>query len=165
MDTALEKKYTIGGKTFIQRKLVLGQWRQLLTVLPLVRIPEELTPRALVEALQNDLFVALAVVLTEEGTSLAGKDLPALASEIEWGIDPLDALEALADFFLLNPIPSLVNEGAAGMSRLIGVIKASVKEIGSKSSAISSPGGTSPSGNGSSGTLAPETPADGQESP
>jgi hypothetical protein len=141
------KKYTIGDKIFIQKKLVLGQWKELRAILDEIKIPVELTPLSLVQSLGSNLFVLLAIVLTEDGKSLRGKDLAALADEIEYGITPDTAIEALADFFDLNPIPLILKS----LADLSGIIKTKLTEIGLTNSASSSAAETSPGESGSSG--------------
>ncbi|MCE5265672.1 MAG: hypothetical protein LLG97_19360 [Deltaproteobacteria bacterium] len=150
-----EFEYPIGGKTFIQKKLVLGQWRQLQDVIRDVRIVGEINTQSVLVALGPRIFAVLAVILIEEGGSPEGKDLEALAREIEWGIDPADALRAIADFFALNPVASLLEnmrETIGTLIRTIDEVTAKLKEIGSKDSATPSPAETSPGGTGSSGT-------------
>lgn len=142
------KKYTIGDKIFIQKKLVLGQWKELRAILDEIIIPGELTPISLVQALGSNLFMVLAIVLTEEGKSLRGKDLAAIADEIEYCITPDTAIEALADFFDLNPIP-LILKSLADLSE---IIKTKMTEIGLTNSASSSAAETSQGESGSSGT-------------
>lgn len=142
------KKYTIGDKIFIQKKLVLGQWKELRTILDEIIIPGELTPISLVQALGSNLFIVLAIVLTEEGKSPRGKDLAALADEIEYGITPDTAIEVLADFFDLNPIPLILKS----LTDLSGIIKTKITEIGLTNSASSSAAETLPGESGSSGT-------------
>jgi len=141
------KKYTIGDKIFIQKKLVLGQWKELRAILDEIKIPVELTPLSLVQSLGSNLFVVLAIVLTEDGKSPRGKDLAALADEIEYGITPDTAIEALADFFDLNPIPLILKS----LADLSGIIKTKLTEIGLTNSASSSAAETSPGESGSSG--------------
>jgi len=152
------KKYAIGDKIFVQKKLVLGQWKELKAILDDIRIPGELTPVSLVQSLGSNLFVVLAIVLTEDGKSPRGKNLAALADEIEYGITPDTAIEVLADFFDLNPIPLILKS----LADLSGIIKTKITEIGLTNSASSSAAETSPGGNGSSGTSTLPTPEVGQ---
>lgn len=156
-----DKHYNIGGKVFEQRTLVLGQWKELGTILREIAIPIDITPVSLVRSLGNNLFAVMAVILTEEGKSPQGKDLASLAVEIEWGISPSTAIEVIAHFFELNPIPSLLHN----LEDLAEKIREKLMEIGLTNSASSSAAETSPVETGSSGTLQPEKPEDGQNAP
>jgi len=142
------KKYTIGDKIFIQKKLVLGQWKELRAILDEIIIPGELTPLSVVQALGQNLFIALAIVLTEEGKSPRGKDLAVLADEIEYGITAETAIEVIADFFDLNPIPLILKS----LTDLSGIIKTKITEIGLMNSASSSAVETLQGESGYSGT-------------
>lgn len=153
-----EKRYAIGEKTFVQRTLVLGQWKQLGAILKDVAIPHDTTPVSLVTALGDNLFAAMAVVLTEEGRSPQEKDIPALAAEIEFGITPETAIEVMAHFFELNPIPSLLND----LLGLAAKVREKMTEIGSMNSASSSAAAISPGETGFSGTSPSGTQQDGR---
>lgn len=142
-----EKRYEIGGKTYVQRPLVLGQWRQLNDVTKEVILPKDLNVKNLIMAFGNRLFHVLAVIITEEGKSPRDKDLAALAEEIEFGVTPETALEMIADFFALNPVFSLLNN----LESLVSQIQRAVGEIGLTNYASSAAAGTSPEGTGSSG--------------
>lgn len=156
-----EKKYEIGGKTYIQRKLVLGQWKELWAILENCAIPNDINPISLVTSLGNNLFPILAVILTEEGLPLQGKDIQTLAGEIEYGITPETAIEVIADFFELNPIPSLLNN----LWALAEQFREKMTEIGLTSSVSLSAVRTSPDETGSSGMSPSETPSNGQNAP
>lgn len=141
------KKYEIGDKIFIQKPLVLGQWREIGDILKEIAIPRDINPISLITSLGNKLFAVLAVILTEEGRSPRGKDIPQLAEEMEYGITPKTAIEALADFFECNPIPSLLSN----LWSLAETVHEKTKEIGLTNSASSSVAQTSPGETGFSG--------------
>lgn len=142
-------KYQIGDKTYVQKKLVLGQWRQLLDLLKGLSIPQDLGAREIVPVFGDKLSHALAIVLTEEGKHVRNKDMIALASELEFAIEPEMVLQVVEDFFDCNPIPSLLKR----MSGIMGKISGKVGATGSKMSASSSPTETSPNGTPSSGDI------------
>lgn len=114
----MEKTYVIGDKEYIQKPLVLGQIKQLLDLLAGVSIPADATALGMVSAIGDKLPLALAIVLSEKGKSLRGKDIPALADEIEFAISPEQTLEVTDDFFLINPISSVLEKAAAMMEKL-----------------------------------------------
>ena len=66
----MEKTYEIGGKTYTQKPLVLGQVRQLLDLLANVSIPADATAVGLINAIGDKLSLAIAIVLAEPGKSL-----------------------------------------------------------------------------------------------
>lgn len=148
------KRYEIGGKTYCQRKLVLGQVRQLLREIGGISFAGvSLDFAGLLALLGDRLPRALAVVLTEEGRPLQDKDLDALAREIEYAIDLEQALQVVDDFFACNPVSSVLQR----MSALVGAleIQATGTTTGSGSSPASSPAGTSSGGTPSSGDTPP----------
>ena len=142
-----ERKYEIGGKTYIQRPLVLGQTRQFLDLLKGVTIPAGVDAYGLIRALGESLPQALAIVLTEEGKSPRDKNVTEAACEIEFAITPEQTLEVVDHFFDLNAIPSLLSR-IAGVAEKIGE---KMTKTGSPRSASSSPEETSPSATGSPG--------------
>jgi len=156
-----EKKYEIGDKAYVQRTLVLGQWKELGAILKNIAIPNDINPISLVTSLGNNLFAVMAVILTEDGRSPRGKNIPQLAEEIEYGITPETAIETLSDFFDFNPIPSLLNN----LWNLAKIVREKTMEIGLTSSAFSSAAVTSPDETGSSGMSPSETPSNGQNAP
>ena len=102
------KKYLIGEKKYEQRPLVYGQVRQLQEVLEGLRLTAAFDRAQLLSALGDRVALALAVVLIPEGGSPRGKDLPALADEIEFAITPEQVFQVVDDFFTCNPIASLL---------------------------------------------------------
>jgi len=156
-----EKRYNISDKIYVQRTLVLGQWKELGAILKEVAIPNDITPISLVRALGNNLFAVMAVILTEEGRTPQGKDIPQLAVEIEYGITPEAAIEVIAHFFELNPIPSLLSN----LWTLAAQVREKLTEIGLTSFASSSATETLPDVTGSSGMSPPERQSDGQNAP
>ena len=156
-----EKRYEIGDKIYIQRTLVLGQWKQLGGIMQGIAIPGDLNPISFVAALGDNLFSFMAVILTEEGRTPQGKDIPGLATEIEYGITPDTAIEVIAHFFELNPIPSLLNR----LWTLTEQIREKLMEIGLTNSASLSVPVTSPDETGSSGMSPSGRQGDGQSAP
>jgi len=141
-------EYEIGGKTYIQRKLVLGQIRQLMAILDGLKVDMGMSTLDLVAALTDRLPRALAVVLTPEGVAPREKDIAKLAEEIEFEIDPETTLRVVEDFFDCNPVQDL----ALGL-RVLGakLEKRAGLSRGSTSSSASSPTEISPAATPSSG--------------
>jgi hypothetical protein len=126
----MEKKYEIGGKTYIQRPLVLGQLKQMRGLLEGIEIPGWIGDPGgagaaeLLNLVQDHAPALLSIVLTPEGEDLRGKDLATLAGDLEFTATPETVLEVAEDFFHCNPLPSLLNrlgglaqtivQGAAG---------------------------------------------------
>lgn len=101
-------KYTIGGKEYEQKQLVLGQYRQLSKALKTVSIPVDATMQELVTLVIGELPEALAIVLNPAGVALKDKDIPALTTEISFSIEAEQALQVITDFFACNRTPSLL---------------------------------------------------------
>jgi hypothetical protein len=143
-------KYEINGKTYVLKKLVLGQMRQLIEVLKTIRIPAGAGTAGLIAALGDNLPLALAVVLTEEGKAIKDKDLEKLAEEFnEFNLEVETAIQVIDDFFVLNPIASLWEK----IQGLLEGITKGMKGIGSTNSSSPSAEAISPSATESSGDL------------
>ena len=160
--------YEVDGKRYAQKKLVLGQIAQLMELLKETTIPSMFSlagdpgemkitfnAEAVAGLLGERLQQAVAIVLIEEKTPLAEKDLERLTREVRWSFDPETTMKVIEDFFVCNPIASL-------FERYIGMMKnmrESIARTGSKRSASSSPGEISRSGSGSVGdTPRPSAP-------
>lgn len=136
----MEYKYQIGSKTYVQKALVLGQWRQLLHLMKGLSIPQNIDTAGVVSAFGDKLSYALAIVLTEEGKRVQDKDINALASQLEFEIAPEVVFEVAEHFFDCNPLVSLLKR----LEGITGRIGGKMAGIGSKISASYSPGETSP---------------------
>lgn len=169
--------YTIGGKPWTQRPLVMGQWKQLMALLKGMAIPAGAGIPELVTLLGDRMPLALAVILIEEGgnlrdrfglrtgTGFAGIPIPEwyqneevmldIANEIETGIDAETVLRVIDDFLSCNPVSSIL-ERLAGVLTSAGKIQQTMS-TGSMPSAHSSPEETSQSTTASSGDSHPET--------
>lgn len=143
----MEKRYEIGGKTYIQRPLVLGQDLQLLNLLEGISLPAGLNSAAIVIMLAGLLPEALAIVLTEEGRPLKDKNIAELATELEFAITREQALTVIEDFLFCNPLDSPLEKIAGLTDR----IKAAIP--GSKKPSSSSPEETSQDAMTSSGDI------------
>jgi hypothetical protein len=143
--------YEIGGRTYTQRPLVLGQVRQLVEHLGQIDFSPAMAFDfvGLLDTLGDLLPVALAIVLTEDGAHPRDKDIAAVAREFEFTVEAGTALRAVEDFFALNPISSILTS----IGQLVDQLKAmaSGTRDGSTTSSASSPAETSPSGTPSSG--------------
>ncbi len=104
----MTKSYTIGNKTYIQKPLVFGQLKQLISLLQNLKIPDTLDIFQLIHILDVKIHKALAIVLIEEGTLLRDKDIEKVAEEIEYEIDLETITKVIEDFFELTPISSLL---------------------------------------------------------
>lgn len=110
-----EFTYEIGGKTYIQRKLVLGQIRQLTELLEGVTLPGDTSDAsAWVSILGTRLPRAVGIVLAEKDQPLRDKDLAGFTKTVEFDIEPEQTVQVVQDFFACNQIASLMKslEGA-----------------------------------------------------
>ncbi len=132
--------YEVDGRKFVQKMLVWGQVKQLLSVIKGIEFPQGATTANIIEILGDKIPLALAVVLTEEGQSLKDKDLTALASEFEF-LFPIEMIvKVVEDFFVCNPMVSLLEK----VQMLVGGLNEKVvKTTESTESSSSSQGETS----------------------
>ena len=100
------KKYTINGKTYIQKPLVLGQLMPLIKLLE-GKVINDVSPLALVTVLGESLPRCMAIILIPEGVSVRERDLDALESEFADNMDLETAMQVASDFFICNPLSSL----------------------------------------------------------
>lgn len=149
-----EKRYTVNGKVYIQRPLVLGQLKQLFTVMEDLRIPSVLDATAVIAAISGQgpaVSRFLAVVLIPDGIDVAQKDLEAMAGDLNEFTVPLDLLlSVIEDFFGCNPLPSLLEH----MRRVAEIVMTALQpspDTGSTTSAAFWPEETLPDETQSSG--------------
>jgi hypothetical protein len=100
-------KYEINGKTYVLKKLVWGQMEQLIDLLKTIRVPAGAGTAELILAFGGKFTLALAIVLTEEGTSVKDKDLEKIAKELKFEVELELGMQVVDDFFVLNPIALL----------------------------------------------------------
>jgi hypothetical protein len=141
------KTYQIGDKKYSQNKLVLGQIRQLLGLLKdagllqgkEILIPTQISTKDLIDFLtdKGDLLAKwIAIILKEDGTPLAKKDLETMTSEIDFSIEPESAMEVIRDFFDFLDLISL----SKNIKAMMGEIETRMMDqIGSKKPSSSSP--------------------------
>ena len=153
------KIYEIGGKKYSQKKLVLGQIRQLLCLMKEsgllkgkeILIPTKISTKDLVDFLSEKgemLSRWIATILRENGIPLIEKNLEAMSSEIDFSIEPEQAMEVIRDFFDFLNLTSLSEKLATMMAEIENKI---MEQIGSKKPASYSPEEISPSETLSSG--------------
>ena len=105
META---KYTINGKVYFQRPLVVGQIEQLGEFLEGLSWSEgNLGTAGIIKLLGNKLPCAVAIVLREEGKLLKDKDLERLEEEFREHLEHQTALKVVSDFLEFNPPNSM----------------------------------------------------------
>lgn len=140
------KKYQIGDKAFVQKKLVMGQVEELVGLIGNVSFSEaDLNPVGIVAAIGPKIYGCLAIVLREEGKEKWWeRDLGDLAEWIKWEADPEVIVEIVQDFFGLNPLSSLFEKMGGAMETLRQKFREARGSL--TGSASGSPEGTSPSG-------------------
>lgn len=109
--------YTIGDKNYTQKALVLGQLGQLTGLLKTTTIFST-EPAAIILALGPSIPKLLAIVLIPEGVKVKDKDLGAIEDDM-FECDPDTALAVVEDFFVCNPIASLLNRLAGMVQRML----------------------------------------------
>jgi hypothetical protein len=119
-----EYKYEFGGKTWIQKPLVLAQYDQLSKIVLTLPMPKEFDVPGVIAAFGPHIHKALAIALTPEGMHPKDKDLEATAEEIEWSIDLPTIQAAVTDFFVLSPLRSLF----ADLTKMLEGVRAMIDE-------------------------------------
>jgi hypothetical protein len=127
------KTYSVNGKTYYQRKLVLGQIEPLIAFLEDVTFAE-LSAAGIVKALGGKLPKVLAIVVTPEGESPRDKDVAALAETLAAEMDIETALEVAADFLSFNPVSSIFGRINGIMNLLMESTKSMNREPSSPAS-------------------------------
>lgn len=145
------ERYTINGKTYTQRMLVLGQIKQLTEALAGVNIPAGAGVGQVAGLIGDHLARCAAVVLQPEGVAHRDKDLAAMEAEFAEHLDIVTADQVIDDFFALTPAATI----AKLLGRLRGMfVVAQVGGAGSMIPSSSSAAATSPSETPSSGDTA-----------
>jgi hypothetical protein len=129
--------YEIGGTKYQQKKLVLGQIRQMADLCVGLNLPTDSDITSWILALKDKLPAALTIVLTPEGILIKDKDLASLSKEIEFSIEPEQVIEVVKDFFDCNQAASLLNEITAAIKQITERINLGTP-TGSTSSSVSS---------------------------
>lgn len=159
----MEYKYKIGDKTYSMKQITPGQIKQLEGFIREFVIAGEITPATIMSILGNNLPYALAIVLVEEGKTLADRfrltpgerfgyepdagKMNAIALEIATSIDLGTELQVIEDFFVCNPLDSYTRR----LGGLMGKVTQNLPHTGLTNSAPSSPEATSPGETISSG--------------
>lgn len=151
-----EYRYEIDGKSYVQRALVLGQVRQLMTEMQGLAINPAAGSAGMIAALASSgqLERVLAVALNPEGVDLRAKDIDALAKELEFGITPEQIVQVVEDFFDCNPTASLLEKLIGTMGKISQSLPAGMR-TGSNLLFASLPTGTSLDETPSSGDSPP----------
>jgi len=149
----MDKKYPVGEKTYIQRPLVLGQVEQLIEHLKGLKFPKTFDLVGIQESLGEKIYLALAIILVEEGKSPKRTldELETIADEIHWTIRPETVLGVVEDFFELTPLASILQKLSGVMLNITSRLS-----TGSERPLSSSPRETSPRETISSGDIPPE---------
>ncbi len=147
-------KYEIGGKTYIQKPLVLGQIEQMIDILEGINLPKSKSPKAIKDSLGDRLHLAIAIALVEEGKPVKRdlEEIKTIAEDLHWTINGETSLKVIEDFFACNPIASFWERLKGMMTKLGMEIK--VIKVKSGRSSSSSPEETSQSETPSSGDSA-----------
>jgi len=114
--------YIINGKEYVQKKLVLMQWNQLLKVIEGVSFTLDSSPTSMVYQLGERVPEALAIVLCETNISIREKNIESVKEDME--LADIDiAVKVIEDFFGCNPIVSLLEKFQGLMVALTNKVK------------------------------------------
>ena len=126
-----EKVYEIGGRKFVQRKLVWGQAKQIIKEIEDIELPSEFTPKDVLKVLESRLPKLISIVLIPEGESVRTKKNEEMLEFFEWEMSLEQTIKVIEDFFVCNPIPLWLDKVGAGMSKMTNDFgKSSEKETG-----------------------------------
>ena len=114
----MDFEYEIGGRKFVQKALVLGQVKLLISTIRGVALPRDATPASLVIALGDKVADVLAIVLSEEGIPLKNKKLRDVQDLIEENLSIEQSIGMVEDFFDCNPIAS-ISEAMIGLAKKV----------------------------------------------
>ena len=114
----MDFEYEIGGRKFVQKALVLGQVKLLISTIRGVALPRDATPASLVIALGDKVSDVLAIVLSEEGIPLKNKKLRDVQDLIEEHLSIEQSIGMVEDFFDCNPIAS-ISEAMIGLAKKV----------------------------------------------
>lgn len=151
------KTYEIGGKKYEQRELVLAECRLFRRELQGLELPAATDVmgwvKEVVAALEESdrLDRVLAILLTEQGGSRRDKDLAALAAELVATITPQQIARVITDFFVCNPVNSILDLLTGILESLSAVLNLTARQTLSRRLSSSLPTGTSPVATPSSG--------------
>ncbi len=102
--------YKIGERTYTCKKLVLGQLAQLEDLFKLLAGVQLSNMSDLFSVLGKEMPKLLAIILSEDGKPLKNKDVKELQEYLEEHLELDVALEILNDFFVLTPLPKLIEK-------------------------------------------------------
>jgi len=154
--------YTIGGKKYTQAKLVLGQIEQLIPLLDGLSFSANPQPFEIVRSLGGKISTAISIALKADGQELRDKDVEEQAEDLKFSMSLPTTLTIVKDFFLCNPIGSLLEELTTAMEEIAEMVPEEIAETvpavdGSEKSSQSSQKETSPSETESSGATPSES--------
>jgi hypothetical protein len=99
-------EYEINGATYVQKKLRLGQVKQMNKLFDNFEMPANISAISMFTVFGGKLPEFMAVILCKKDTELKDKDLSALTVEFENQADVDIGFKVVQDFFVCNPIAS-----------------------------------------------------------
>ena len=115
-----KKTYTIGGRRYLQKPLVLGQWEQILAIIKIPDGTDDLSVASIVEMIGSKMATAIAIMICEDGKELRDKDVNSLRDDIRFELDTDTSFRVVEDFFLMNSIISLFERVGGIMDAVSG---------------------------------------------
>jgi len=149
-----QKEYSIGGRVFIHRPLVIGQMRDFLICASGFRYAQKMDAISFIGLNADKIPRGLAVILVEKGAEIRDRDLDALQKFMAENVSPLTTLEVVEDFFGWNDFPSLLEKAKTLKEKMKAIWPGSTTPSPS-SAEETSPGETQSSGDTPSGNVSP----------
>ena len=122
-------EYTIGGKKYTQEKLVLGQYEQLLPLIDGLSFSDDMAPFDIIRVLGGRISKSIAIALKCEGQDLKDKDMDALNVDLKFSLDIETTIKIAKDFFLCNPVSSLLSQLDVMMEEVAENIDTETQEL------------------------------------
>jgi hypothetical protein len=154
--------YEIGGKKYTQEKLVLGQIEQLIPLIEGLAFSAKPQPFEIVRSLGGRISTAISIALKKDGQELKDKDVDEQAKDLKFNMSLPMTLKVVKDFFLCNPIGSLLEDLTMAMEEIAEMVPEELTEMalsqdGSENSSSSLQKEISPSEIKSSGATPSES--------
>ena len=122
MSDKKEFSYEIGDNQYTQQALVWGQVKQLKNLLAGTKFEGDLDVMSIIDALEDKMPKAIAIVLRQPDTKLKEKNIDDLAEVFEEDLELETMVNVVEDFFLCNRMGLLLQK----ISKVFGSLTGSI---------------------------------------
>lgn len=103
-------EYTIGDSVYTQKKMTLGQVKQLNRLFGTVELPSNFTAITMFTSFSGKLSEFMGIVLCKKGSMLKDKVYQDLVDKLDEDADLDVGFEVVQDFFVCNPIATYFDQ-------------------------------------------------------